>query len=331
MCRKECIDGSVAGGTGTGLPAPSISWRTGKVGWPCWVCGAVLRLSESPCNVALPERAARPRGEYERLGPGVCRGELVPREDQGQLSGDRHRPRRSFGLCRSTVAVAVDLPGKRYVCLIEIVEMDVRPGETAQLRDPGTGQGGDCEERTVWLAGGSECLLDLLRREDRSTLRERELGPLRRQHQGRRVHAGEAEPERRELVDAASCAQHRGDRRLALALAPHVTDQRSKIVGGDVVEPVVSVPWLEVLLQRRCGSRPVSLSAGRVRVQLSHKPAASPNRNRESGATVSPRPLRARSSSRSLRAAIIPPSTVRHRWIPAASLKPTSSTPVGRR
>ena len=48
-------------------------------------------------------------------------------------------------------AVPVDLEAERDLGLVQVVDGDIRPGEAAQLRDPGAGEGGDREQRPVWL------------------------------------------------------------------------------------------------------------------------------------------------------------------------------------
>jgi hypothetical protein len=64
---------------------------------------------------------------------------------------------------------------------------------------------------------------------------------------------------------------------------------------------------------------------------FNHPSAAWPKVKRRSAVTVSPRLRLAFSSVSALRAGLIPPSTLRQRWTPAASRQPISNRPSGRR
>lgn len=75
----------------------------------------------------------------------------MPGEDQRELARDRHRAGGAVGFNRPAVAVTADLKAERDLGVVEVVEANVRPHESAQLRDPGAGQGGDREQRPVWL------------------------------------------------------------------------------------------------------------------------------------------------------------------------------------
>ena len=91
------------------------------------------------------------------------RGELLPRNDQRQLTRYRHGPGGAIGLGRPPIAVPVDLPREGDVGVVEVFEVYVRPREPAELRHAGAGERGDGEQRAVGLGGGGERLLDLFR------------------------------------------------------------------------------------------------------------------------------------------------------------------------
>jgi hypothetical protein len=115
--------------------------------------------------------------------------------------------------------------------------------------------------------GGGKGLLDLLRREDRSARGERNLGPFGGQQQCDGIHVAEPEPAGGEFVDAAHRAEHGGDRCLALIPLPHVAHQGSEIIGGDAVEPSVSVARTNVLVD---GASVAGLRGG---AQVHHRPS----------------------------------------------------------
>jgi hypothetical protein len=165
-----------------------------------------------------------------------------------------------------SIALPVDLPGERNLGVIRVVEVDVRPGESAQLGHASASKGGDGERGAVRLRGIRERLLDLLEREDRPARGLRDLGPFRGQHQRDRIHSAEAEPAGGELVDPAHCAEHGGDGRLALTSLPHVTDQGRQVVGRDAVEPAIPEAPAQMLIDR------IAVAGLRGFTQIQHWP-----------------------------------------------------------
>jgi hypothetical protein len=120
------------------------------------------------------------------------------------------------------------------------------------------------------------------------------------------------------------------DRRLALPLLAQVADHRCQLVCGDAVQSAVAEAHAEVLLHGaavaglRRGAQ-VEHRAGKPQVSCLAEPEPGVGRDRLATSST------CKQFVPNLPAAMIPPSTVRQRWMPAASLKPTSSTPVGRR
>jgi hypothetical protein len=138
----------------------------------------------------------------------------MTRERQPELPWDRHGPRGSVGLGRLTLPVTVDLPCELDLCVVEISDPHVRPGQAYQLGHASSGQSREREQCAVRLRCGRNRLLELAAFEDAAALRLRRLGPLRGQHHGHRIRAIPVQPPRSEPVDAIHDTESDHDRRL---------------------------------------------------------------------------------------------------------------------
>lgn len=116
--------------------------------------------------------------------------------------------------------MTVNLPPELNLCLIEVIDANVRPGQATYPGDPGARQRRHGEQGAKRLVSGGDRLLELLPGEDRPALRQGDLRPLRLQQQRRGDRAAPAEAPSGELVDPADDAEGDRDRRLALSLGP---------------------------------------------------------------------------------------------------------------
>ena len=91
---------------------------------------SLLSVPECSADVPLLQRSAGPGREHIVIRPYEPRCEPMTRERHPELPRDRHRPRGSVRLGRLADPAAVDLPCELDLCVIEISDPDVRPGQS---------------------------------------------------------------------------------------------------------------------------------------------------------------------------------------------------------
>lgn len=106
-----------------------VRMQDGERGVSALVRRLALCLPKRACHVSLPERTTSPRAEDVVARPRVPRSQLVMREHESQLLGDRHRASRSIRLRGLTVAVTVDLVAELELGVIKIEKTDLFRGQ----------------------------------------------------------------------------------------------------------------------------------------------------------------------------------------------------------
>jgi hypothetical protein len=135
-----------------------------------FVDGVALGNSQGSSDVPLPERPTGLRSEYEVVGLVERAHEFVPDEHECKLPRNRHRPRGSVRLGRSALAVPVDLPRELNLGVIDVIEPNVCPGQSKQLRDARARECREREEGSPRLLRRCDRLLELSALEDPAPL-----------------------------------------------------------------------------------------------------------------------------------------------------------------
>jgi hypothetical protein len=100
------------------------------------VDGFDLSSTQGASDVALTERAARTRREHEAVRANEGRHVSVRGKKPCQLRWNRDRSRRAVSLGRGEVSASINLMSELDLGVVDVVDPEVRPGESQKLGEP---------------------------------------------------------------------------------------------------------------------------------------------------------------------------------------------------